>query len=214
MLELPPIFRKARFHLTKDQMPPVVIGLTMDKVLDAAPNILEQKSFKNPYMHYWIESARHGFLIMKREVPNDVSITMLLFDPKKKRMVPMSMRAGDFLHNPFAPQSEALMLSLAFEWFISQPAEISVNTQTRNKPSVLARQGDSLIWSKIEDVRSHAGQARQKGYEPPAEPSGIHKRLHDVRGHWREYSSGVRVFVKSHQRGDPSLGRVTRIIKE
>jgi hypothetical protein len=38
------------------------------------------------------------------------------------------------------------------------------------------------------------------------------KREHDVRGHWRTYRSGRRVWVREHTRGDASLGRVTRVI--
>jgi hypothetical protein len=39
---------------------------------------------------------------------------------------------------------------------------------------------------------------------------GPSKRLHDVRGHWRTYRSGTRVWIRSHQRGDESLGIVQK----
>jgi len=42
----------------------------------------------------------------------------------------------------------------------------------------------------------------------PARLSQVRKRAHKVRGHYRRYKTGKRVFVKEHQRGDASLGFV------
>jgi hypothetical protein len=211
MLEIPPIFRKARFHLPKEMLPPVVIKMSMEKVVEWAPSILLNEKHDAIYPFYWIESDYNAFIVLKGD-QSDTRIGVMMWHPKKKVMVPLDLTGFNFLKDSNSPQCVALTLMLAFDWYVNQPAEISVNTKTRNKPSLFVREGDKLIYSRIEDVRSHAGQSRQRGYEKPAEPSGIHKRQHDVRGHWREYSSGVRVYVKSHQRGDPALGRVTRII--
>lgn len=38
---------------------------------------------------------------------------------------------------------------------------------------------------------------------------GRHHRLHPVRGHWRTLKSGKKTWIKSHWRGDDSLGVVT-----
>ena len=38
--------------------------------------------------------------------------------------------------------------------------------------------------------------------------TGIAKRRHEVRGHIRRYKNGMKVWVKSHERGDLSMGRV------
>lgn len=43
-----------------------------------------------------------------------------------------------------------------------------------------------------------------------AEPTGIRKREHDVRQHFRTLADGRRVRVRAHQRGDASLGRVEK----
>lgn len=34
------------------------------------------------------------------------------------------------------------------------------------------------------------------------------RRLHSVPGHWRNYTNGKRVWIKSHKRGDISLGKI------
>lgn len=39
------------------------------------------------------------------------------------------------------------------------------------------------------------------------------KRLHDVRGHFRRYSNGKISWIKSHKRGDASLGIITKDYK-
>ena len=98
-------------------------------------------------------------------------------------------------------------------WLSQQPKEVSVNTMTRNKTKVFERQGDTIRYTKLDDLRTAAGQATQRDYDAP-EPgaSGIRKCEHDVRGHWRTYKSGVRVWVKSHKRGDPELGTTTRVL--
>lgn len=43
-----------------------------------------------------------------------------------------------------------------------------------------------------------------------AEPTGIRKREHEVRQHFRTLADGRRVRVRAHQRGDASLGRVEK----
>lgn len=42
--------------------------------------------------------------------------------------------------------------------------------------------------------------------------SGIHQKLHTRRGHWRNYKSGKRVWVKEYQAGDISLGVSDRVL--
>ena len=37
------------------------------------------------------------------------------------------------------------------------------------------------------------------------------RREHDVREHWRTYKSGKQVLVKSHKRGDPHVGRASKV---
>lgn len=56
----------------------------------------------------------------------------------------------------------------------------------------------------IDVTKGTAGLLDQTGGEGPS------KRLHDVRGHWRTYRSGNRVWIRSHQRGDESLGIVQK----
>ena len=35
------------------------------------------------------------------------------------------------------------------------------------------------------------------------------RRDHSVRGHWRKYKSGKKIWIEAHRRGDPDLGTVT-----
>lgn len=48
----------------------------------------------------------------------------------------------------------------------------------------------------------------KKVAEDREEREKIRKRQHDVAGHWRHYKNGRRVWIKSHKRGDPTLGVV------
>lgn len=84
----------------------------------------------------------------------------------------------------------------------------SVFTASRNKGSVFYSHGDVTVYKRIFDFK----KLPPAEYTPP-EPgsSGIRKKEHDVVGHYRQYKSGVKVFVRPHKRGDPSLGRVTSV---
>lgn len=85
----------------------------------------------------------------------------------------------------------------------------SILTMNRNKVSVFYKSGDAVNFTRLMDPN----KLPDPNYEPP-EPgsSGIKKKEHEVIGHWRTYKSGVRVWVKAHKRGDPSLGTVTKVI--
>jgi hypothetical protein len=84
----------------------------------------------------------------------------------------------------------------------------SIFTAQRNKASVWYREGDNLKFKRIHDFR----RLPSSGYTPP-EPgsSGIKKKDHAVKGHWRHYKSGAKVWVRPHRRGDPELGTTTNI---
>lgn len=79
---------------------------------------------------------------------------------------------------------------------------------------------DCVRYARLHDLRSLAGLAHNApqaapDLQEPADPdgSGIRKRDHAVRGHWRTYRNGARVWVQAHRRGDPELGSVTRVIR-
>lgn len=90
-----------------------------------------------------------------------------------------------------------------------QKDHVSINTETRNRPSIYTRIGDTYRFAKVD----HLSGKNSPKYQKPLEPTGIKKKHHHVRGHWRTYKSGVKVWVKAHERGDPDLGHVTRILK-
>ena len=52
---------------------------------------------------------------------------------------------------------------------------------------------DPLATRKVQQVTGHGGK----------------HRLHPVRGFWRQYKSGKRVWVRPHWRGDKELGVIT-----
>lgn len=92
------------------------------------------------------------------------------------------------------------------------PTRLPVVTGERLAPRAYERAGDTIRYIDAGDLHSQAGLASLRTYTPPEDPSGIRKRDHQVRGHWRTYKSGARVWVRNHRRGDPDLGTVTRIV--
>lgn len=90
----------------------------------------------------------------------------------------------------------------------ARDTKTSIFTGTRNKGSIYYREENTVKFKRIYDVK----KLPSPEYEPP-EPgsSGIKKRDHQVKGHYRTYKSGVKVWVKPHRRGDPALGSVTSV---
>lgn len=224
---LPPIFARVRGGLPREKLPPVVVSLTMELLDEAAAYLRDLvhsgddtayerlmgeagEFFAGPnWNHVWFEGPSSGKLIYGGNLYHWHK------NEKRCRKIDLSLQA----ENPDALEEQDRLRCLQLHFSTTavylateRPAEISVNTLTRNAPRQFVRQGDTLRYAPLSSLASSAGQSRQRDYEPPEEPSGIRMREHDVRGHWRTYSSGVRVWVRSHKRGDPELGRVTRVI--
>lgn len=240
--KLPPVFEKVRLRLKPEDRPPVVFWYDEDDpfrdVLDLRDITIKDDPETNlpisVLAHFWLE-VRGGYHLLVRldlgdtEVDGDETFATkadLLISSFDKRgnlyetyRVPLeSDRSTTIMQRShLTPTQEveanACLLFFADLWRRTEaPAEVAVNTMTRNAPSAFAKVGDTVRYATLDDLRSAAGQTRQRGYQPPEEPSGIRKREHAVRGHWRHYSSGVKVWVRAHKRGDPDLGRVTRVL--
>lgn len=191
------------------------------------------------FEHLWVELSNGAFLfkvmeIFDRPIPQrtfiDTRVQVSTFDQRGEFCDTFTFDTIDPLNtikgNPVldtAPNSELqrarhIILGEFYRIsnFIAQlenlPAEISTNTRTRNRPAIFQRQGDTIRYARLEELKSSAGHQAQRDYVPPDEPSGIKKREHSVIGHWRTYRSGVKVWVKPHKRGDPELGKVTRVL--
>jgi hypothetical protein len=100
----------------------------------------------------------------------------------------------------------AVMLALYFAVPDSTPhvpVESGVTMKRR-----LGRVGDTFRYAPIESLSKRTSG---RPCETPG-ASGIKKKDHAVRGHWRHYPNGNRVWVRSHRRGDPDLGTSTRVL--
>lgn len=214
--KLPPIFSRVRFSISKADQPPIVVRLGADEIdvarmfIRGSPDDVELSV--KMWAHIWIETPHLGMLCYSRE--DDSSDVMV-----------WNARGGDCVRYHFAQvldepgddlfrivKAQFYQAAVALHLLEQRERDVSVNTLTRNKPSAWTRVGDTMRFVPLSSLASGAGHSRQRDYQPPSEPSGIRMREHDVRGHWRTYSSGVRVWVRSHKRGDPELGRVTRVI--
>lgn len=230
-MKLPPVFHKVRLRLPKDDVPPVVIncrGCSFPSMEEVA------KSFSGDdrvplelFERVWFEfddAALYARAVEDQvEEGNVTTFILSVFDTKGKKwdgfrvnlMQPSLSLAGldgDLLQARKLIIAEFIAVSHHLWKISNEPAPASINTLTRNQPAAFIRIGDTLRYEKASSLRSRAGQEAQRCYDPPSDPSGIKKRDHAVRGHWRTYKSGVKVWVKSHRRGDPELGTVTRVL--
>jgi hypothetical protein len=215
-MKLPPIFAKNRFSIPKDKQPPVIIRLELADVENAIKYIREAPDDQNLNLkiwpHLWLEGPHVGMLVINHD-ENSSTVYCWTYRHKKptKHLFNEDINQdGDKLFKVTKAMFYQGMVALHL--LTEEEAEVSVNTKTRNKPRFWLKEKDGIRYAPISSLASMSGQSAQRGYVPPDQPSGIKMREHDVRGHWRTYSSGIRVWVRSHKRGDPELGRVTRVI--
>lgn len=213
MRDLPPIFAKVRFRLPKADVPAVLFRFTKAHIDEARASIasLTGEIPLYTYAHCWLETPYLGILAY---APDETRVHVRSWNRDGKH--PTSFSFSDFTERGLSDletivKAQYFQAAYTLHLYTERAAEVSANTSTRNAPSAYAREGDTLKFARMADLASAAGQAR--GYERPAEPSGIRMREHDVRGHWRTFRSGVRVWVRPHKRGDAELGRVTRVVR-
>lgn len=142
-----------------------------------------------------------GYLVDSHDYPLDIEANSNLLTKKDKDSTFRKIVFGDF------------MMVSAYIYDAVEEKQFnmeSVDTGMRLKPSAFIRVGDTVRYEAITDIAAHSINSRT--YTKPEEPSGIRKKEHDVRGHWRHYPSGAKVWVRAHRRGDPSLGSVTKVI--
>lgn len=219
MRRLPPIFAKHRFSIPKSHLPGVLFCVTPEMDHEAHTLLTELDWRDAPISHFvswWLE---YRDLSILARVVGETEYRLQWFGRKSApaRAFTFDTDLIDAEEWPLGNLEKAIAASyvrgaVLLNIYTEREAEVSVNTKTRNKPQAFIRQGDTLRYASLDNLASAAGQHRQRGYERPENPSGIHMREHDVRGHWRTYSSGVRVWVRPHKRGDASLGRVQRVI--
>ena len=220
-MKLPPIFADARFKMPAQTLPAVVFVMDRQREAEADAIIAENNHRDVKIEHFgrwWVECDNIGIL---STMTGEDEHTLWVWGKRSGPQKPFVLHTTDLVADTYGRFSDWQKVAaaayirgaLVLASYTEQSADVSVLTGERKPPVSFAREGDSLRYARITDLCTASGLIRQRGYEPPSEPSGIRLREHDVRGHWRTFSTGVRVWVRAHKRGDPSLGRVTRVIK-
>lgn len=217
---LPPIFAKHRFGLPPKLRPGVVfcVSREMDEEAYALARELDGKN--TPSEHFgcwWVECDNLGILAC---IVGDTAYALHVYGKRSGPQPPFvfdTSALNDPTWNDLSDWQKVaaatyIRAAILFAEYTRREADVSVNTLSRNKPSAFIREGDTMRYAPLTSFASASGLHRQRDYERPDEPSGIRMREHDVRGHWRTFSSGVRVWVRPHKRGDAGLGRVQRVV--
>lgn len=211
---LPPIFAKVRFKLKPADVPPVVFRFSKEHINDARETI--KSAWDNiplyTYSHCWMETPYLGILAY---CPDEECVHIRSWNRNGKhptRFTFCGHHDSDLSDLEKVVRAQYFQAAYTLHLYTESEAEVSVNTLSRSAPSAHRREGDTMRFAPLESLASAAGQHRMRGYVRPDEASGIRMREHDVRGHWRTFPSGVRVWVKPHKRGDAELGRVQRTV--
>lgn len=216
--KLPPIFAKARFTMPPASLPSVIFVMSKD-MDDEAGVIVERLDRQDVQIEHfgrwWVEYDHTAILAT---LTSEREHTLMAWGKRSGRQKPFVLHDDDLHADTYARFDDMQKLVAAIYMraavllasYTAATADVSVLTGMRKSPAAWEREGDTLRYAPVTDIRSVSGLTRP--YERPAEPSGIRMREHDVRGHWRTFPSGVRVWVRPHKRGDADLGRVTRVI--
>lgn len=219
---LPPIFAKARFQMPNDMLPAVVFQMSREREAEADRIIAENDERDTRIEHFgrwWVESQHLGILSV---LTDETEHALTVWGKRSGRQPAFRFQdsdlSADAYHQRFTDWqklaiAQYVRAALVLASYTEAPADVSVLTGTRNAPGAWERQGDSLRYVPVHSLRTLSGLHRARDYQRPDEQSGIRMREHDVRGHWRTYSTGVRVWVRPHKRGDAEIGCVTRVIR-
>ena len=217
---LPAIFGKHRFAIPAAMQPTVIfcVSKAEEDEAQAFVDARDDEAISNEHFgRWWVEYQDLGILAA---VHGERSYSLQAFGKRSGPQPPFIFYDDGLQSSRWWKMADiqrvtaglymkaAVLLSL----YTDREANVSVNTLTRKAPAIWRREGDSLRFVRAESLASLSGMMRQRDYERPQEHSGIRMREHDVRGHWRTYASGVRVWVRAHKRGDAALGQVTRVI--
>ena len=217
MKALPPIFSRVRFQIPQKHQPPVVALVSGEDIKAARQWLTDAKESIDLeiWHHCWLETPSLGMLCASTGPQLTVVKAWNVRDkhPVEYKFSSIHIGGDDTDDLGIIVKGQFYQAALVIHILTASSAEVSVNTLSRNKPRAWLRQGDTMRYARAESLASAAGHARQRDYQRPEEPSGIRMREHAVRGHWRTYASGVRVWVRAHTRGDASLGRVTRVLQ-
>lgn len=217
--KLPPIFAKHRFGIPKAAQPGVLFCVTLEmerEVQDVIEQMDKRDTPTEHFVRWWIEYHDMGILA---QTVGETEYRLQWFGRKSGPGEPFIFDTRS-LNDETWPLTDVQAIAavsyvrgaMLLHIYTEREREVSVNTLSRNKPRAFIREGDTLRFALLESLSSASGQHRQRGYVRPDEASGIRMREHDVRGHWRTFPSGVRVWVRPHKRGDADLGRVQRVV--
>jgi len=92
---------------------------------------------------------------------------------------------------------------LNYDWIEPRKVERKKGSEKRSFDGF--KKGDSFETMEVGLPKERGHQIRDQVF---VDGVGIPKRRHEVRGHIRRYKDGRKVWVKSHERGDLSMGRV------
>ncbi|MCG7629017.1 hypothetical protein MHM88_14495 [Epibacterium sp. MM17-32] len=221
--QLPKVFAKHRFSISKSQQPYLVFHLQRQEHVALTENIhslADEGHVAIQYFPSWWVEIDQGWGLHCR-CDDDKVNTLDLYDPRglrhstdfvsremetyvrEKEQSPSGLNLNTLARSLFLEASTALHLRL------EGAPRISTYTGVTNEKAISVRVGDTMKFvpfSRLATAPVSQAPRREEG------ASGIRKREHVVRGHWRQYRSGVRVWVNAHRRGDPALGTTTRIV--
>lgn len=133
--------------------------------------------------------------------------------------------AGDYFGKPLPPNPtneqiayDGLAMGLAYQLhYLSLRRKAMVvpgytPPTDRAEPRYHGIVGDTFRYERV-SAHAMAEFVHQRDSKRESHKTDIKKRDHEVVGHWRQYKSGKRVFVRGHRRGDPALGTVTKVYK-
>lgn len=220
---LPKIFSAARLKIPASELPSVVFVMTPGNV-DQAGDLIKTYSPSLPpietFGNWWIETDVFALSVIY-EPSAHAQITIWWRQPlgKKGRTFKIALPVSDLTFHEFSDDKNSLFIKFYFyacivvAHYATELRKETYNKGAKRYPSFFQRQSDTLRYSTLSDLGKSVLHTLKQPSEMPSERSSIRMREHDVRGYTRTLPSGRVVPVRPYRRGDPALGRATRVIK-
>lgn len=215
------IFRTWKGLITKDGKNPLPTPTVLMQFDERKLVKLNRKMSKgdesakviNFYDYFWFEVER--FATLCYFTPEDYMLSIIVVRPDGSFGETFNCRVDNEgladRETKITQNQNAFLTIVLFACYLTTKAtdeKYSVFTDTRMKASLYEKRGDE---AKLVRVGRPTIRPSDQYQAPEPGASGIKKREHDVREHYRRYKNGAVVRVKPHKRGDPTLGKIIKV---
>lgn len=216
---LPPRFSKQKLGIPAEMRPDAIFTGFRDEV-DAALTLWNSDGFQRYDLVFpcvWVEDAEIGNALLIKLISDEEFESWYYYRNSEKPLkasftIYDSEKIADFDRGAVYEVSIAALVAIS-RIAGSSVVDVGKITASQKNRELLVR-GDGYTYARLKDFAQSKKINGSENLKTALKKNGVRVRDHPVRGHWRNLGQGRRIWVRSHRRGDASLGSVSRMISQ